>query len=109
MRPMRGRRLLVLLVVLATSVAAAFVARPYVHGLSFVIRAAGVEGAARRVADLDTRPEHEREITIPQERVPRRSRLYEPARSTRRTALLTSGLHPAGIDEPRLVDLARQL
>jgi dienelactone hydrolase len=106
---MRGRRLLVLLVVLATIAAAAFVARPYVHGLSFVIRAAGVEGTARRLADLDTRPEHEREITIPTARGPLRARLYEPSRSPRRAALLTSGLHPAGIDEPRLVDLARQL
>jgi dienelactone hydrolase len=36
------------------------------------------------------------------------ARLFRPARS-RRTALVVSGLHPAGIDEPRLVDLARQL
>jgi dienelactone hydrolase len=106
---MRGRRLAALFVVLVAIVGAIFVARPYVHGLSFVIRAAGVEGTARRVADLDTRPEHEREITIPTDRGPVRARLYEPARSSHRTALLTSGLHPAGIDEPRLVDLARQL
>jgi dienelactone hydrolase len=109
MRVMRGRRLQALFVFLAAIVGAAFVARPYVHGLSFVIRAAGVEGTARRIADLDTRPEHEREITIPTARGALRARLYEPARSPRRAALLTSGLHPAGIDEPRLVDLARQL
>src|SRR5882762_6861440 len=101
---MRGRRLAALFVVLVAIVGAVFVARPYVHGLSFVIRAAGVQGTARRVADLDARAEHEREITIPTERGPLRARLYEPARSSRRTALLTSGLHPAGIDEPRLVD-----
>jgi dienelactone hydrolase len=109
MRLMRGRRLPALLVALVALVGAVLAARPYVHGLSFVIRAAGVEGTARRVADLDTRPEHERAITIPTARGPLRARLYEPARSPHRAALLTSGLHPAGIDEPRLVDLARQL
>jgi dienelactone hydrolase len=38
-----------------------------------------------------------------------RARLYEPAGSHSRAALLTSGLHASGIDEPRLVRLARQL
>src|SRR5258708_13885038 len=37
-----------------------------------------------------------------------RARVNEP-RSPHRAALLTSGLHPSGIDEPRLVRLARQL
>ena len=38
-----------------------------------------------------------------------RARLYEPLDAHRRPALLVSGLHPSGIDEPRLVRLARQL
>jgi hypothetical protein len=32
--------------------------------------------------------------------------LYEPVHGTRRTVLLTSGLHPAGINEPRLIALS---
>ena len=83
-------------------------ARPYVHGLSFVIRAADVHGRLRRAADLDTMAEREREIAIPTARGTLRARLYEPSQS-HRAALLVSGLHPAGIDEPRLVGLARQL
>jgi dienelactone hydrolase len=109
MRVMRSRRLLALSVVLAALAGTAFIARPYVHGLSFVIRAAEMPGTPRRVANLDTTPVSEREITIPTRRGPLRARLYDPARSTHRVALLTSGLHPAGIEEPRLVALARHL
>ena len=109
MRLMRVRRLTPLLFALAVLVSAAWLMRPYAHGLSFVVRAAGVEGTARRVADLDTTATREREITIPTDSGPLRARVYEPSRSRRRTALLVSGPHPAGIDEPRLVELARHL
>ncbi len=102
---MRFRRPVIVCVVLAALI---FMARPYVHGLTFVIRVAEMQGAARRIADLDTMRGQERDITIPTARGPMRARVYEP-RSPHRAALLTSGLHPSGIDEPRLVRLARQL
>jgi dienelactone hydrolase len=106
---MRARRLVGLFVALAALTALIFIARPYVHGLSFVIRAADMTGPARRAADLDTTAVREREIAIPAARGSMRARVYEPARSRGRAALLTSGLHPSGIDEPRLVRLARHL
>ena len=109
MRVMRGRRLLALSVVLAALAGTALLARPYVHGLSFVIRAAEVQGTPRRVADLDTATVSEREMTIPTRRGPLRARLYAPSGSHTRAALLTSGLHASGIDEPRLVRLAQQI
>ena len=109
MRVMRARRLLAVLVVLAALLGATLIARPYVHGASFVVRAADMHGAARRVADLDTTRISEREITIPTRRGPMRARVYEPAGAHTRAALLTSGLHASGIDEPRLVRLARQI
>ena len=109
MRVMRARRLLLLLFVLAAALGAALIARPYLHGLSFVVRAAEMQGTARRIADLDTTRVSEREIAIPTRRGPMRARLYEPSGSHRRAALLTSGLHASGIDEPRLVRLAREL
>jgi len=109
MRVMRGRRLTAGLFAIAVAFVAALIARPYVHGLSFVIRAAEMQGAARRAADFDTVRVSEREVTIPTRRGPMRARLYEPAGSHRRAALLTSGLHASGIDEPRLVRLAQQL
>lgn len=106
---MRARRLASLLFAIVVLVSAAWLMRPYAHGLSFVVRALGVEGTARRAADLDATATREREITIPTGSGPLRARVYEPSRSRRRTALLVSGLHPAGIDEPRLVGLARHL
>jgi dienelactone hydrolase len=106
---MRARRLVSLLFAIAVLVSGVWLARPYAHGLSFVIRAADVQGTARRAADFDTIPIAEREMSIPTRRGPLRARLYEPARPAHRTALLVSGLHAAGIDEPRLVALARQL
>jgi len=109
MRLMRVRRLLALLLVMVALLGAAFITRPYIHGLSFVIRAAEMQGTARRVADLDTTSVSEREIAVPTRRGPMRARLYEPAGPHTRAALLTSGLHASGIDEPRLVRLARQI
>src|SRR5215208_7489 len=106
MRVMRAFRAVVMIVALAGG---ALIARPYAHGLSFVIRAAEMQGAARRVADLDATAVSDREITIPTAPGPMRARVYQPAGGSHRAALLTSGLHVSGIDEPRLVRLARQL
>jgi dienelactone hydrolase len=109
MRTMRARRIAALVFVVAASVAAVLVARPYVRGLSFVVRAAEMEGAVRRAADAGTVAVHTRDVSIATRRGPMRGRLYEPDGSHSRAALLTSGLHASGIDEPRLVRLARQL
>ncbi len=94
------------------AVGAIWLLRPYASGLAFVIRAAEMHGAARRLADIGTRPDTERELSIPTAGTTSgalRARLYEPGGTRRRTVLLVPGLHPAGIDEPRLVALARQL
>ena len=109
MRVMRARPLLALLLVIVALLGVTAIARPYVHGLSFVVRAAEMQGRPRQIADLDAAPISEREITIPTRRGPLRARLYEPAGAHMRAALLTSGLHAAGIEEPRLVRLARDL
>ena len=106
---MRLMRLLRWAILLAALAGATWVVRPYVHGLSFVIRAAEMPGTPRRIADLDTTSVTEREISIPTRRGPMRARLYQPAGRHTRAALLTSGLHAAGIEEPRLVRLARDI
>src|SRR5258708_5856473 len=56
MRSMRARRLFALLTVVTALAGAVLITRPYVHGLSFVIRAAEMQGAPRRAADWDTTP-----------------------------------------------------
>jgi dienelactone hydrolase len=106
---MRGRRLTTLLVALASVSVGALVARSYLHGWSFVIRAVEAQRTLRRIADLDTGTMSEREIAIPAAHGALRARVYEPTRSRHRAALLVPGFHPAGIDEPRLVALARHL
>jgi len=108
MRIMR-RWAIATIVVMVTLAGGVLVARPFVHGLSFVIRAAEMDGTIRRVADLDASAEREREIAIPTARGSMRGRVYEPIGAPHRVALLVSGLHPSGIDEPRLMRLARQL
>jgi len=104
----RPRRIAVIGFIVIALTLGALIVRPYAHGLTFVVRVADMQGRARTVADLDVMSSLERDVTIPTPRGPMRARVYEP-RSPHRTALLTSGLHPSGIDEPRLVRLARQL
>ena len=106
---MRVVRLFRWFVVAVALVVLVLVVRPYAHGLSFVIRAAEIGGTAERLARFDTVAIATRDITIPTRAGGMRARVYEPNRSRRRVALLTSGLHPSGIDEPRLVRLARQV
>jgi len=106
---MRIRRIVALVAVVVVLTGAGIITTPYAHGLSFVIRAADMHGTVRRFADFDTTGEGEREIVIPTADGPLRSRVYAPAARHHHTALLVSGLHPSGIDEPRLVRLARQL
>jgi hypothetical protein len=83
--------------------------RPYAHGLSLVVRAADLQGFSRRLADLDAVPEVEWLVSVPLRDSSMRARVYTPVRASRQTVLLVSGLHPAGIDEPRLVSLSREL
>lgn len=105
---MRGR-VVALLLSAVVLVGGAFITAPYVHGLSFVIRTADMQGTVRRIADLDRGDQREREIVIPTANGPLRARAYDPVGGHQRAVLLVSGLHPSGIDEPRLVRLARQL
>jgi fermentation-respiration switch protein FrsA (DUF1100 family) len=83
--------------------------RRYVHGFTLVVRAAGLQGLVRRAADFDTVRITERIVRVPVGDVSMRTRVYTPAATPRQTVLLVTGLHPAGIDEPRLMALARTL
>ena len=105
------RRTVAILSVAVTLAGAALITAPYAHGVSFVIRAADLKGTPRRLADLDTRAVEQREIAIPTARGSLRARVYTPshANSGGRVALLTSGLHVSGIEEPRLTRLAHEL
>jgi pimeloyl-ACP methyl ester carboxylesterase len=84
-------------------------ARPAVHGLTLIVRAADLHGVLRNFADLDTVRIRERLVDVPLRAGSMRARVYAPVRTARQTVLLVTGLHPAGSDEPRLTALARRL
>lgn len=82
----------------------------YLHGLTLVVRAGDLQGPVRRLADFDTVRITERIVTARIQDIVMRARVYTPAAGhARQTVLLVSGLHPAGLDEPRLAALARTL
>ena len=88
MRPVSSRRVLALVVTAGALLGAWLLARPLVDGAAFVVRAADMHGMARTLAEIGVHAPHERTIAIPTPRGP---------------------LHASGIDEPRLVRLARDL
>lgn len=81
----------------------------YAHGLSLVVRGANLTGVTRTLADLDTVAHEERLVRIPVRLGSIAGRAYVPARGSNQTVLVVAGLHPAGIDEPRLMALSREL
>ncbi len=82
----------------------------HLHALSFVARAAELqEGWGGALARLGSGDFREQALSIPSRHGALRARLYRPERGSERTVLLTTGVHADGIDEPRLVELARDL
>ncbi|WP_163997027.1 hypothetical protein [Pyxidicoccus caerfyrddinensis] len=81
------------------------------RGLSFVLRAAGMQGdMAEALARWRTVPFDVSDLRVPTRHGPVRARLYRPLEGrVERTVVLTSGVHADGIDEPRLVKLAEDL
>lgn len=104
----RGKRLAAG-VVLAVAVASAVLGAPYIRATAFIIRAAGVQGWPERVVSWQDEPYREESVSVPTRRGSVRGRIYRPVERPRRAIVLTSGVHEAGIDEPRLVGLARAL
>ena len=81
---------------LVTSAALAILvvlARPFFLGLSFVVRAADLQGVARHAAELDAQSWTAKEMTVATARGSLHGRLYEPTRAINRAVVLTSG-HP---------------
>jgi dienelactone hydrolase len=77
--------------------------------LSLVVRGADLKGVVRTVADASKAATSERILAIPLNSREIRARLYVPAGPSRQTVLLTPGLQPGGIDDDRLMRLAREL
>jgi hypothetical protein len=104
-----GKRRRLTLIGLATMaiLLLAIPARREIHGLTLVVRAADLHGVGRFLADVDTVRIRERPVDIPLRAGSIPGRAYVPIGTARQTVLHVSGLHTAGIDEPRQTTLAR--
>lgn len=103
------RRALWLVAILLAALGMVAAITPYLRGASFVVQAAGLQGYARTLSTLETGPFDERALTIPWRGGTLRARLYVPRGGSDRAMLLVPGVHAAGVDEPRLVQFARDL
>ena len=107
---MRVIRRIVLLVVLVSLIFVGPMALGHARSAGFVVRAAGMHGWwADPLAGLQSGAVTTEDTTIEVRSGRIRSRIYRPASATRRTVLLTGGVHAKGIDEPRLMKLAQDL
>jgi dienelactone hydrolase len=86
-----------------------FAANSYLRAAAFVVRAAGMQGIARRAAGIEANAFDEQALTVPWRGGTLRARLYTPRGRSVRAVLLVPGVHAAGVDEPRLVGFARDL
>ncbi len=81
----------------------------YLRAAAFVIQAAGMQGPARAAAALETSGFTERALVVPWRGGELRARLYRPVGASDRAMLLVPGVHASGVDEPRLVQFAKDL
>jgi dienelactone hydrolase len=104
-----SRRALGGLLVAVLAVATVMALAPYWRATAMIVRAAGTAGWLGRAARWDGRSvtDNLEEISTPEGRI--RVRIFRPSGGAAHATLIVSGVHPDGIDEPRLVDLARDL
>jgi len=97
--------------VIAIVLAAAIVAwlAPYWTAAMLISRAAGASGWLGAVAHSAARSVSQSVESIPVRTGAIRARVFRPNGSPTRSALLVSGVHPDGIDDPRLMSLAHEL
>lgn len=106
---LRRKAALVLAVLGAAGAIGYFALHEYIRAAAFVIQAADLDGLAERAAEFQTEAVAERALRIPWRDGDLRGRWYESGRGSRPPILLVPGVHADGIDEPRLVGVARDL
>jgi dienelactone hydrolase len=94
---------------IAVAVIALGLGNGYLRAAAFVVQAAGMQGYARTAASLETGEFDKRSLTIPWRGGQLRARLYVPRGGSDRAMLLVPGVHASGVDEPRLVQFAKDL
>lgn len=107
--PRRRKAFVIIAFPLLLLVAAVAATQDYLRGAAFLIRAAGIEGTARRVAEWQADAVAEAATEIPWRAGTLRGRTYSAADPDGPPVLLVPGVHAGGIDEPRLVQFARDI
>ena len=106
----KGARIAFPIVLVAGLALGAWHSLPRLASLAFIIRVARHEGAWTRLARLAAGKVQEGPIVAISTRHGQvETRLYQPDRPARRTAILVPGVHMDGINEERLVGFAREL
>ncbi len=106
----RGRRSGIAIgLALALAVAAGVALAPYWTAATLSARAAGASGWVGAVSRWSARSVSESIDRIPVPTGAIRARVFRPEGAPTGAALLVSGVHSDGIEEPRLVSLAREL
>jgi dienelactone hydrolase len=106
----RGRKgLLGIVAVTALAGISALAAHDYINAASFIIQAAGFGGPSRTVAEWTTEEVTESDRSIPWRGGILRARQYRPSSDEGVPVLVVPGVHAGGIDEPRLIQFARDL
>jgi dienelactone hydrolase len=103
------RRTKAAVIIAAALLLGAWASNGYLRAAAFVVQASGMQGFARTAAAVETGEFDERALTIPWRAGQLRARLYIPRGSSERAMVLVPGVHAAGVDEPRLVQFARDL
>jgi dienelactone hydrolase len=103
------RRLVV--IVLAAALAAGLwaIAGPYGRAAALLVLATEVEGWANAITHVHEREIIENSFDVGTRHGTVRARAYHPVRGPWRPVVVLSGVHPDGIDDPRLVHFARSL
>lgn len=81
----------------------------YTRAAALLVLFAELDGWPAAVARLHERPISERMLRVPARDGELDARVYLPEGRVRRMVVLVAGVHPSGIDEPRLVHFARSL
>jgi dienelactone hydrolase len=107
--PLRRKRIAAFFIPVALLVIGYAGTKDYFEAAAFVVRAAGMQGVARRAAALEAESVAEASVTIPWRSGELRGRTYTPKDVSGRAILLVPGVHAAGIEEPRLINFAREI
>ena len=105
----RRKALALVLTPLVLVIAGVTAGYDHVRGAAFVIQAAGMPGTAGTMSSWTTQDVRVSEAVLPWRGGELRGRIYAAGNPAGPPALLVPGVHAGGIDEPRLIEFAKDV